>query len=386
MEAPNVDLTLSGIGFRDTAPTFLEPHGVPSGGDWALERFGALYVERSVGLNVSKCMWTRASGNGISLNHFNMNASISGNAFEWLGGSAIAAWGFTDEISDGGKHGLDGTGGDFPRYTSVEGNLFREIGQWEKQSSAFFQAKTAQTTLRRNVVFNLARAGFNFNDGFGGGDIVTENVLFNTCRESSDHGPINSWDRQPFLTTVRDGTPSTIMLFRHVFGNFLISNYGGSKQVDNDDGSLFWKNYENVMVYGWAQKFKCGAIESYRNYKAFVDEGGKFDAGCILNKSSGVYFPNLWHDDTLLVLPTTFTYRQCWGDPYDRTQVFNNTIIAQSSDVKLAVTNCEKGVNTLQALQEHGGDPGSKIRTEWPVTTEIIQSMRATLQPYFLQE
>lgn len=64
-------------------------------------------------------------------------------------------------------------------------NVFREIGVWEKQSSAFFQAKSAQSTLRGNVVFNLARAGFNFNDGFGGGDEVHQNVLFNTCRESS---------------------------------------------------------------------------------------------------------------------------------------------------------------------------------------------------------
>jgi hypothetical protein len=31
------------------------------------------------------------------------------------------------------------------------------------ESSAFFQAKTAQTLLKGNVVFNLARAGFNFN-------------------------------------------------------------------------------------------------------------------------------------------------------------------------------------------------------------------------------
>ena len=28
----------------------------------------------------------------------------------------------------------------------------------------------------------------NFNDGFGGGDEITENLLLNTCRESSDHG------------------------------------------------------------------------------------------------------------------------------------------------------------------------------------------------------
>jgi len=75
-------------------------------------------------------------------------------------------------------------------------------------------------------VFNLARAGFNFNDGFGGGDAVYENVLFNTCRESSDHGPINSWDRQPFLTTVRTGEPSMQMQWRNVTRNIVIANYG----------------------------------------------------------------------------------------------------------------------------------------------------------------
>ena len=33
------------------------------------------------------------------------------------------------------------------------------------------------------------------NDGFGGGNNATRNLLFNTCRETGDHGPINSWDR-----------------------------------------------------------------------------------------------------------------------------------------------------------------------------------------------
>ena len=35
------------------------------------------------------------------------------------------------------------------------------------------------------------------------------------------------------------------------------------------------------MAYGWCQKFKCGGIESFDNIKAFVDLGGKFDAGCV---------------------------------------------------------------------------------------------------------
>ena len=35
------------------------------------------------------------------------------------------------------------------------------------------------------------RAGINFNDGFGGGDVIERNLVFSTCRESGDHGPFN---------------------------------------------------------------------------------------------------------------------------------------------------------------------------------------------------
>lgn len=44
-----------------------------------------------------------------------------------------------------------------------------------------------------------------------GGDEIAYNLVFSTCRESGDHGPFNSWDRQPFLTTVRTGEPSMLL-------------------------------------------------------------------------------------------------------------------------------------------------------------------------------
>ena len=62
------------------------------------------------------------------------------------------------------------------------------IGHIQKQSSFYFQAITAQAVLTKNLVFNIPRAAINFNDGFGGGAIVEHNLLFNPCRESSDHG------------------------------------------------------------------------------------------------------------------------------------------------------------------------------------------------------
>ena len=373
------NVTLMGLGFRDTTATMMETHGVPSGGDWSLERMGVVFAENTESFTVEKCKFWKIGGNSVMLSKSNLHARVADSEFAWLGSTAVAAWGWTDEITDGGIHGVDGTGGDFPRYTVIERNVFREIGIWEKQSSAFFQAKTAQSVLRYNVVFNLARAGFNINDGFGGGDEIYENVLFNTCRESSDHGPINSWDRQGFLTTVRTGQPSMQMAFRQVKHNIVISNYGGSKEVDNDDGSLFWNITSNFMAYGWAQKFKCGGIYSAHNVKAFISLGGAFDAGCMVQDKT-TYFPNEWHHDLMVSLTDSLKYRDCWSTPdhdYDKTQVHDNTLYVGANHTAYIV--CDNKHVTVPDFLAKGNEPGTTQLESIPATSEIMMWAKSAL-------
>ena len=146
--------------------------------------------------------------------------------------------------------GYDGTDGNHPLHTLVSGNLAREVGLYEKQNSFYMQAKTAQSKILNNVFFNGPRAGINLNDGFGGGDEIAGNLVFSTCRESGDHGPVNSWDRQPYLTTVDTGEPSLIAAWREIHHNFLIDNYSPQENVDNDDGSYKYKTHDNFLVYG----------------------------------------------------------------------------------------------------------------------------------------
>jgi hypothetical protein len=122
------------------------------------------------------------------LSGYARGAALTRNSFRWIGGSAAVAWGRTDETSQDGTLGWDATAGDFPMGTTVAGNLASEIGVVAKQSSCWAQFKTATSTLTGNVCFNVARAGFNFNDGVGGGDDVHDNLIFNTNRESADHG------------------------------------------------------------------------------------------------------------------------------------------------------------------------------------------------------
>ena len=120
---------------------------------------GAVYFEGTTGLTIAGCQFERLDGNALMLSGYHRGAAVTDSHFSWTGGTAIAAWGRTDELSDGGIHGWDATPGDIPQGTRIEGNIMRESGIWEKQSSCFFQAKTAGTTLLRNLCFNLPRAG-----------------------------------------------------------------------------------------------------------------------------------------------------------------------------------------------------------------------------------
>lgn len=59
----------------------------------------------------------------------------------------------------------------------------------------------------------------------GGGSVLTRNVLFNFCRESSDHGPFNSWNRQVYLVDGPDGKATTQKLNDTISFNVLWANY-----------------------------------------------------------------------------------------------------------------------------------------------------------------
>ena len=163
MDEPVKNLKIQGLTLRDAAYTYLgttqaDRHWLPSEGDWALQRSGAITIEGAEGVTVHKNQLTRCDGNGIFLGGYTRNVSITGNDINWIGDSAIAAFGWTsdclfancsEKLPD--KVGPDGRSGEQPRGTYIGGNLVREYGIWQKQSSAFFEAIATTTTIESNV-------------------------------------------------------------------------------------------------------------------------------------------------------------------------------------------------------------------------------------------
>jgi len=251
---PVKGVTVQGITFRDAADITMNPWGVPSGGDWGLYRGGAIFIEGAEHITIQHNVLTRIDGNGVFLSGYTRDVIIADNEFSWIGDSPMAGWGYTQEN--------DGTDGQQPRHTQLTRNYVHEFGHYEKQSSFWFQAKACLTQIEGNVVFNGPRAGINFNDGFGGGTNVTQNLIYNQCRESGDHGAMNSWDRTAYISDVKDGTPSYTAQMNSVDTNFIIANYGASQGFDTDDGSSWYDIHDNFFFMADAWKMDYGGHDS----------------------------------------------------------------------------------------------------------------------------
>eukprot|EP00035_Acanthoeca_spectabilis_P013153 m.239199 g.239199 ORF g.239199 m.239199 type:complete len:861 (-) comp15817_c0_seq1:1074-3656(-) len=141
--APVTNVSFVGLTITANRPSFMEPRSNPSGGDWSLERMGAIFLEGTECVSISNSTFERLDSNAVFLSGYNQHASITQNNFRWLGQNAIASWGRPIDN--------DATNGDFPRYTIVEGNFIFNIGIQQKQSSFYFQAETAQAVIRNNV-------------------------------------------------------------------------------------------------------------------------------------------------------------------------------------------------------------------------------------------
>ena len=131
------------------------------------------------------CVFDAPGGNGLMISGYNRATLVANNSFALSGASAIVSAGLGGNREDAGAP-------DFPEGSVFSGNVFREIGVYVKQSGALYVAVTANFTFSGNVAFNAARAAVNINDGAFGGHLLHRNLLFNTVRETHDHGAINS--------------------------------------------------------------------------------------------------------------------------------------------------------------------------------------------------
>lgn len=167
----------------------------------------------------------------------------------------------------------------------MNSNIIHDVGIYGKQTAAIFQGISCESLIEGNVLFNGPRSGININDGFGGGNIIRNNLLFNWVRETSDHGPINSWDRMLILNDIfyPNHTATYNILKSEVNRCFLINNYHSVWPIDHDDGSRDYYDSYNYLIYGGFKNYLGHTKTAVNNVYVYPD-GYAYDKSNHLNQ------------------------------------------------------------------------------------------------------
>jgi len=373
-EDPVMFIYFNGLTFTETVTTFMEPYEVPSGGDWSIHRGGTFFVDGAFGITVIHCMFDQAGGNALFLSNYVENSTIIFNEFVYPGDSAIAAVGSTQEI--------DGTKPTQPVNNLISNNHMHEIGVFGKQTSCYIQSLAYRTTLKSNVCYNGPRAGINFNDGFGGGNRVDGNLVFNMVRETSDHGLFNSWDRQPYITPDGKGGISINPQQNIITHNFLINGYNSVWTIDHDDGSAWYNDTENFMIYGGCKNYLGHDKSCTFNVIVYPGIDQRSSGGRLCQTDDNGQFANQYYFGNQCISDdgNFYTFARCSTTDLKNTvyQTFNNTFY--SAGAKFNV-QCGSSSLNLQEWQKLGQDRDSVVLTS-PNVSSIITMGKAVLK-YF---
>ncbi|CAF1401225.1 unnamed protein product [Adineta steineri] len=379
---PVENVLIQGLIFTETSNTYMKDFMVPSGGDWSVHRGGTIYSTNTKNITITHNLFNQLGSNGMALVDYNDDTSILSNEFVWLGDSAI--------ILVGSTNGIDGFSvASQPMNTLIQSNLIHEIGIYVKQSAPILISISRSVSIIGNLIFNMPRAGININDGFYGNHSINYNVIFNTVRETSDHGPINSWDRQPFLTdAVQQGSPSLWQHTSYIHHNVLFNNYRSVWPIDHDDGSCFYEDSHNFLVYGGKKNYLGHSKIDHDQIYVYSDlSTGGFGSNNCLNDynptrgSSG--WDETWIQNTCILYNSSVPYNieNCNTANLFVPYLASNKIFIPAGTQVAFICNVN-GSSTrlnLQQWQSYGLDIGTTVDTS-PTIQTIIEWGRKMLQ------
>jgi len=348
-------ISFTGFTIAHSRTTFLEQFEVPSGGDWAVHRGGALFVQDAEDVSVAGCLINQPGGNGIVFSNHVWRSNITDTEIVGAGESAV--------IFIGSTVGADGSAPTYPNHNLLARNHMHEIGLFVKQSSCLGQQLTANSTIVDNVCYNGPRAGYNFNDGFGGGHVFEHNVVWNMVRETKDHGPLNSWDRQPYwtLSGVDDGFAdpagrSFIKAWDANTHNLVLNFYNGVWAFDHDDCSQFVRDDDNFMFLGGCKNNRGSHKNCSSNVILYP---GAFSGHACQTDDNGV-FGDQFHESNVCSSSdgTYYSIPSCTPATVNTTVYMtrNNTLLA---DAGVVFSQGCHGPLTFAAWQALGQDAGS---------------------------
>ncbi|MCC6287785.1 MAG: PDZ domain-containing protein [Chitinophagaceae bacterium] len=268
---PVKNIRLSNLRFAHNERTFMNTKEPLLRSDWTIYRGGAVLLDGTENCVIEDCVFEGIGGNAVMLSNYNKNDTVRGCHIYNTGANAICFIGDTKAVRSAtfGYENytpydqLDKTPGpltnNFPQDCVVENNLLHDLGDIEKQATGVEIEVASSITVRHNSIYHTSRAGINIGDGCFGGHILEFNDVFNTVRETGDHGSFNSWGRDRYWAPGRSYMDSLAaihpeLIFLDAQKQTIIRNNrfrcDHGWDIDLDDGSSNYHIYNNLCLNG----------------------------------------------------------------------------------------------------------------------------------------
>ncbi len=209
-QAPVRFVSFKGLTFRHAARTFMETKEPLLRSDWTIYRGGALFLNGVEDCEIEDCVIEQVGGNAVFVNNYNRRVAIRGCHLRQAGGSGVLFIGdpqaVRNPLYEYGQRlkfaDIDQTPGprnqNYPADCVVEDCLIHEIGEVEKQTAGVTVDMAQRITIRHCSIYDMPRSGINFGDGCWGGHLIEFCDVFDTVKETGDHGSFNSWGRDRY--------------------------------------------------------------------------------------------------------------------------------------------------------------------------------------------
>ncbi|MEO6229933.1 MAG: PDZ domain-containing protein [Ferruginibacter sp.] len=345
---PVTNISVDGLTLTQTLRTFMQNKEPLLRSDWTIYRGGAVLFDGAVDCFLKNCTLTNLGGNAVFFNNFNRDCEVSGCLISNIGASAVCFVGDPNAVrSPSFEYNefvplaqIDRTPGpktnNYPANCLVFGNLIFNSGQIEKQSAGVQLSMCQRITVSHNSIYDVPRAGINVNEGTWGGHVIEFNDVFNTVKESGDHGSFNSWGRDRYWH------PDKKVLDSIVENNFDLTMLDVVKpitirnnrfrcdhgwDIDLDDGSSNYLIYNNLCLNGGI-KLREGVnrvVEnnimvnnSFHPHVWFKNSGDVFRHNIVSTGYMPIHIP-VWGKETdYNIFPDSASLKAAWANGTDK--------------------------------------------------------------------
>ncbi|MGB6041728.1 MAG: PDZ domain-containing protein [Pirellulales bacterium] len=324
-DSPVRHVTFRGLRMTHTARTFMDNKEPLLRSDWTTYRGGAIFVSGGEDILLQDLHLDSVGSNAIFVNKYNRRVTITGCTIAEAGASGVCFVGDVKAVRSPllnydkrtSYDQVDKTPGpktlDYPAECRVHDNLIYRSGRFEKQTAGVQISMSSKITVSHNSIYDVPRAGINISEGTWGGHLLEFNDVFDTVKETGDHGSFNSWGRDRFWELHGadvSGKHREIVQWDAIDTTVIRNNRfrcDHGWDIDLDDGSTNYHLYNNLCLHG-GLKLREGFFRKVENN---IIVGNSFHPHVWYRNSGDVFRRNIvgaWYKPIRV---------NAWGDQID---------------------------------------------------------------------